>query len=114
MYSDHYRIRTLGFWSDPDRQVGCDSASTPLSCQTLEELELQGTDISAYEPVVSRFFRLKAPTTAWTSTPILELCETIFMEPLTANNTGGNPPSALASETKHTEGATITNISLGT
>ena len=36
---------------------------------------------------------------------VLESCETIFMEPGTANNTGGNPPSAFASETKHTEGA---------
>ena len=55
------------FWSDPDRQEGCDSASiVPLSCQTLEEMELQGADISQYEPAINRFFRLKAPSREWT------------------------------------------------
>ena len=68
------------FWSDPDRQEGCDSASIPLSCQTLEEMELQGADISQYEPVINRFFRLKAPSSAWTPLPGPDFGETIFSE----------------------------------
>ena len=34
-------VPVLVQWTPPDRQEGCDSASTILSCQILEELELQ-------------------------------------------------------------------------
>ena len=74
-------INNIVFWSDPDRKEGCDSASIPLSCQTLEELELQGTDISAFEPITNRFFRLRAPSIAWTPLPGPDIGETIFFEP---------------------------------
>ena len=41
-------------------------------------MELQGTDISQYEPVINRFFRLRAPSHEWTPLPEPDFGETIF------------------------------------